>query len=85
MPQYISVDAQSLLRSLFKRNPANRLGSGPRGSDEVKEHSFFSSIDFDKLYRKEITPPFIPTISKSDDLFNFDRDITKQTPQGIFT
>ena len=26
MPQFLSPDAQSLLRALFKRNPANRLG-----------------------------------------------------------
>ena len=28
MPQFLSPEAQSLLRVLFKRNPANRLGSG---------------------------------------------------------
>ena len=28
MPQYLSMEAQALLRALFKRNPANRLGSG---------------------------------------------------------
>ncbi len=27
MPQFLSAEAQSLLRALFKRNPANRLGS----------------------------------------------------------
>ena len=26
MPQFLSPEAQSLLRMLFKRNPANRLG-----------------------------------------------------------
>jgi len=26
MPQFLSVEAQSLLRALFKRNPLNRLG-----------------------------------------------------------
>lgn len=26
MPQFLSLEAQSLLRMLFKRNPANRLG-----------------------------------------------------------
>lgn len=26
MPQFLSSEAQSLLRNLFKRNPANRLG-----------------------------------------------------------
>ncbi|CAB4068705.1 RPS6KA [Lepeophtheirus salmonis] len=29
MPEYLSPEAQSLLRVLFKRNPAHRLGSGP--------------------------------------------------------
>lgn len=28
MPQFLSQEAQSLLRVLFKRNPANRLGAG---------------------------------------------------------
>lgn len=27
MPQFLSSEAQSLLRNLFKRNPANRLGT----------------------------------------------------------
>jgi len=27
MPQFLSAEAQSLLRALFKRNPLNRLGS----------------------------------------------------------
>ena len=26
MPQFLSPEAQSLLRALFKRNPTNRLG-----------------------------------------------------------
>ena len=29
MPQFLSPEAQSLLRALFKRNPANRLGMHP--------------------------------------------------------
>lgn len=31
MPANLSAEAQSLLRALFKRNPANRLGAGPGG------------------------------------------------------
>jgi len=27
MPQFLSGEAQSLLRALFKRNPLNRLGT----------------------------------------------------------
>jgi len=32
MPQFLSPDAQSLLRMLFKRNPTNRLGKYEKSS-----------------------------------------------------
>lgn len=62
MPQYLSPEAQDLLRCLFKRNPINRLGSGPTGGQEIKSHRFFASIDFNKLYLKQIVPPYKPSI-----------------------
>ena len=62
MPQYLSLEAQSLLRALFKRNPQNRLGSGPEKGEEVKSHLFFEAINFEMLFRKEITPPFVPSL-----------------------
>ncbi len=34
MPEYLSPEAQSLLRALFKRNPANRLGTGEGENSE---------------------------------------------------
>lgn len=62
MPQYLSPEAQDLLRCLFKRNPANRLGSGPTGGQEIKNHRFFASIDFNKLLLKQVTPPYKPSV-----------------------
>lgn len=62
MPQYLSPEAQDLLRCLFKRNPANRLGSGPTGGQEIKNHCFFASIDWDKLLKKQVTPPYKPSV-----------------------
>uniref|UniRef100_A0A8C7MP45 non-specific serine/threonine protein kinase n=1 Tax=Oncorhynchus kisutch TaxID=8019 RepID=A0A8C7MP45_ONCKI len=71
MPQFLSVEAQSLLRMLFKRNPANRLGAGADGVEEIKRHAFFSSIDWNKLYRTELQPPFKPAAGKPDDTCSF--------------
>lgn len=34
MPQFLSPEAQSLLRSLFKRNPSNRLGKQSRQNNK---------------------------------------------------
>ncbi|XP_008544982.1 ribosomal protein S6 kinase 2 beta isoform X1 [Microplitis demolitor] len=79
MPYNISPEAQALLRVLFKRNPANRIGSN--GVEEIKNHVFFASIDWDALYRKEVVPPFKPAVSREDDAFCFDSEFTCKTPR----
>ncbi|XP_032082368.1 ribosomal protein S6 kinase alpha-3 isoform X3 [Thamnophis elegans] len=81
MPQFLSPEAQSLLRMLFKRNPANRLGAGPDGVEEIKRHPFFSTIDWNKLYRREINPPFKPATGRPEDTFYFDSEFTAKTPK----
>uniref|UniRef100_A0A8D2P941 Ribosomal protein S6 kinase n=1 Tax=Zosterops lateralis melanops TaxID=1220523 RepID=A0A8D2P941_ZOSLA len=80
MPQFLSVEAQSLLRALFKRNPSNRLGAGFDGVEEIKRHPFFVTIDWNKLYRKEIKPPFKPAVGRPEDTFHFDPEFTSRTP-----
>uniref|UniRef100_A0A8C2HZ94 Ribosomal protein S6 kinase n=1 Tax=Cyprinus carpio TaxID=7962 RepID=A0A8C2HZ94_CYPCA len=81
MPQFLSTEAQSLLRALFKRNPTNRLGSEPDGAEEIKRHSFFITIDWNKLFRREINPPFKPAVARPDDTFYFDSEFTSRTPK----
>ncbi|KAM9665306.1 ribosomal protein S6 kinase alpha-2 [Trichechus inunguis] len=80
MPQFLSLEAQSLLRALFKRNPCNRLGAGLDGVEEIKRHPFFVTIDWNKLYRKEIKPPFKPAVGRPEDTFHFDPEFTSRTP-----
>ncbi|KAK6305581.1 ribosomal protein S6 kinase alpha-3 isoform X2 [Coregonus clupeaformis] len=81
MPQFLSQEAQSLLRNLFKRNPGNRLGAGPDGVEEIKRHSFFSVIDWNKLFRRELHPPFKPASGRPDDTIYFDSEFTAKTPR----
>uniref|UniRef100_A0A8C7TNK6 Ribosomal protein S6 kinase n=1 Tax=Oncorhynchus mykiss TaxID=8022 RepID=A0A8C7TNK6_ONCMY len=80
MPQFLSPEVQSLIRALFKRNPANRLGAGPDGVEEIKRHHFFGNIDWNKLYRREIKPPFKPAVGRPEDTFHFDPEFTSRTP-----
>jgi len=79
MPAFLSPEAQSLLRVLFKRNPANRLCSGPNSIEDLKNHQFFASINWEKLLKKQVSPPFQPTIVQ-DDAFYFDSEFTSRTP-----
>uniref|UniRef100_A0A8C6SI08 non-specific serine/threonine protein kinase n=1 Tax=Neogobius melanostomus TaxID=47308 RepID=A0A8C6SI08_9GOBI len=70
MPQFLSTEAQSLLRNLFKRNPANRLGKNI--------HFIHLSIDWCPL---ELHPPFKPAAGRPDDTFYFDPEFTAKTPR----
>ncbi|CAH1954535.1 unnamed protein product [Acanthoscelides obtectus] len=80
MPSNLSPEAQSLLRVLFKRNPANRLGAGPGGIEDLKKHEFFATIDFDALLAKKVRPPFQPVVCGPEDAY-FDSEFTSKTPR----
>ncbi|CAH0552566.1 unnamed protein product [Brassicogethes aeneus] len=80
MPAHLSPEAQSLLRVLFKRNPANRLGAGPGGVEDLKNHEFFATIDFDALLAKKTRPPFQPAVCGPEDAY-FDSEFTSKTPK----
>ncbi|CAL8090107.1 unnamed protein product [Calicophoron daubneyi] len=63
MPQFLSPDAQTLLRALFKRNPTNRLGYGPDALDQFKMQPFFSSIVWERLLDRTYPAPYRPVCS----------------------
>jgi len=77
-PSYISDNAKSLLEGLLTRDPEKRLGAN--GGKEVKEHVWFSDIDWDKLVRKEIDPPFKPKVKSADDTSQIDPTFTRERP-----
>jgi len=49
IPSVLPEDARDLLDRLLKIEPANRLGMGPGGILEIKNHPFFSEIDWHLL------------------------------------
>lgn len=65
-PPTISPAAQSLISSLLKPNPNDRLGGGSieSGNDmeSVKNHVFFSGVSWSTLLLER--PPYIPDPSK---------------------
>jgi len=76
VPNYVSDDARSLLEGLLTREPAQRLGT--KGGAEVKQHPWFSDIDWAKLERKEIEPPFKPNVKSQDDISQIDPQFTRE-------
>lgn len=50
------------ISKLLVKDPRKRLGGGEEDAKELKRHSFFKTLDWDKLARKEIPAPFKPMI-----------------------
>uniref|UniRef100_A0A671NBZ9 Protein kinase C n=1 Tax=Sinocyclocheilus anshuiensis TaxID=1608454 RepID=A0A671NBZ9_9TELE len=79
---WLSNEAEDILRGLLTRDPACRLGCMDRdgGEEAITAHPFFTGLDWEKLNRREITPPFTPRIDSIEDVNNFDPDFTQEEP-----
>jgi serine/threonine protein kinase len=76
--EIFSKEAISLLSALLQKRPDNRLGCGPKGIEEIKEHPFFECIDWGLLEAGYIDPPFVPNkfdvnAASLKDIGEFDR------------
>ncbi|OVA11961.1 Protein kinase domain [Macleaya cordata] len=70
---YLTSEAHSLLKGLLQKEPARRLGSGPTGGDEIKNHKWFKSVNWKKIEERELKPKFKPDVTGRDCTANFDR------------
>ncbi|PIO70668.1 protein kinase domain protein [Teladorsagia circumcincta] len=57
------------------------LGGGPDDALEVCQQPFFKPIDWEKLYRKEIEPPYKPSVQSETDTSYFDKEFTSAPVQ----
>eukprot|EP00002_Diphylleia_rotans_P007484 TRINITY_DN1702_c0_g1_i1.p1 TRINITY_DN1702_c0_g1~~TRINITY_DN1702_c0_g1_i1.p1 ORF type:complete len:456 (+),score=85.60 TRINITY_DN1702_c0_g1_i1:55-1422(+) len=79
-PQIMSEPAKNIIAQFLQRNPARRLASFER----IRTHEFFKDINWEELERRHVEPPYVPAVSSSADVSNFDPEFTQspavQTP-----
>ncbi|KAL7673192.1 hypothetical protein ACOME3_008060 [Neoechinorhynchus agilis] len=80
LPEFLSNQARDLVRKLLRRSVPQRLGSGPTGTEEVKQHSFFETVDWQKVQNREVEPPYRPEVKGEDDASQFDAEFTNELP-----
>lgn len=74
MPCFLAFSSQ-----LLQKESSKRLGSGPGGSDEIKNHKWFKSINWRKLNAREILPSFRPNVTGKNCIVNIDECWTNMT------
>lgn len=80
-PKWISSSAEDCLSQLFERTPVERLGYKSGGNPNIRGHKFFDRIDWTKLEKRNVEPPFKPSVASDHDTKNFDPDFTMEVPQ----
>ena len=60
--------SKSLIKHLLEPDLSRRYGNLKNGVNDIKNHLFFKSLNWDKLLRQEIEAPFIPKLKGDNEL-----------------
>uniref|UniRef100_A0A6Q2XTX1 non-specific serine/threonine protein kinase n=1 Tax=Esox lucius TaxID=8010 RepID=A0A6Q2XTX1_ESOLU len=75
-PRNLAPEGKALLAGLLKKDPKQRLGGGPDDAKDVMSHKFFSSINWQDVVDRKLTPPFKPQVTSETDTRYFDDEFT---------
>ena len=70
-PTGFDSNAKSLIKHLLDSDLTKRYGNLRNGVKDITGHRFFKNLEWDKLLRKEIPPPYVPKVKSNDDISNF--------------
>ena len=80
-PNSISEQSTSIVKMLLERDPVKRLGMKTSPYGNIRDHPFFSKIDWNRLESRQMEPPFKPKVKSPYDVSNFDPDFTSENPR----
>jgi len=79
-PRFITKEALSILKLLLEKDSEKRLGMPECSAGDICDQPFYKPIDWVRLERKEVQPPFRPKVKNQLDVSNFDKDFTMEKP-----
>merc|ERR1712212_812129 len=71
-PRHVDPVAKDLIKKFLVQDRTKRLGNMKNGTEDVKRHRWFKSVDWEEVYYKQLKPPIIPKVSYDGDTRNFD-------------
>ncbi|XP_046871513.1 LOW QUALITY PROTEIN: protein kinase C theta type [Hypomesus transpacificus] len=76
-PRWLTKDAKDILVKLFVREPEQRLGV----KGNIRQHAFFKDTNWNVLEKRQVEPPFRPTVKSPSDCSNFDKEFINEKPR----
>ena len=76
-PPTMPAEASMLLTSLLDKNPVTRMTD----PNQIKRESFFSGIDWERLFKKQVKPPYVPSVTSTSDTSQIDPEFTSEIPE----
>lgn len=64
-PKSLSKSCKDILSRLLEKEPEKRIGFH-HGIEEIKSHSWCKSCNWTKIAQKQVNPPFVPGVRKSN-------------------
>ena len=75
----LSKPARAFIERLCSKEPSQRLGCMKHGVEDVRSHGFMGKINWRRLQRKLLQPPYIPQLSGPLDTSSFATEVTADT------
>jgi len=71
--KYFDKNCRVLVKKLLTADLSKRYGNLKNGSEDILKHKWFSTIDWDKMLKYEVTSPFKPPMKDDNDTSNFEQ------------
>lgn len=72
-PKDMDREAKSIIKYFLIADPSKRLGMLKNGTEDIKQHKWFSKIDMRQLLSKKIPMIYKPAIKYAGDTSNFNQ------------
>lgn len=81
IPSSFHAKLKDLIQNIVQVDLTKRFGNLKNGVDDIKNHAWFSAVNWIALYQQKVEPPFIPKVSGPGDFSQFDRydDVEQST------
>lgn len=88
-PSHFSSELKDLLRNLLQVDLTKRFGNLKNGVNDIRNHKWFSSIDWFAIYQKKEKPLMKPKVSSAGDTRHFepfeeDKNLFKKRSLALF-